>query len=107
MWKFLCFGLGCIVGMLVAMGAFVALIGRIESAGELDELVVYDVIIGGMFAFAILLLGMPLLRKNTTRSYVVALLAAGAVWLIVSGSLIWVQDEQFLVHSNYRVSTQP
>jgi hypothetical protein len=103
MWKALCRGVGLVVGSLAAVATFFACIARIDSGGELDYLVKLDVVLGGLFAAALLLLSAPSLPGASARWHVFVVAAAVVVWAGVSGSLIWHHEEQVRIRSKLPV----
>lgn len=98
MWKSVCPVIGFVVGTLAVVLAFFASVARIESFDELASLRVLDVVIGGMFAAALVLVAAPSLLGSRTRRYVV-LAAAVVLWAAVSGELIWEHEAQVRARS--------
>lgn len=99
MWKVLCLGIGFLVGSLATVGAYVACLARLDSASELDYVVNGDVIIGGMFAFAFLLLAAPSLPGASAKWYAAVAATGVVIWAGVSGTLIWQHEEQVRIRS--------
>ena len=106
MWKNVCCGAGLVVGFLTAVPTFFAYFARIESAGELEHLVGWDVVIGGAFAAALILTAVPNLPRASLGWSAVVVFAAGIVWLGVSTTLIRHHEEQFRVRSALPVSSK-
>ncbi|HEY1187072.1 MAG TPA: hypothetical protein VGE74_05410 [Gemmata sp.] len=96
MWKVVCRGIGLVVGSLAVVPAFFACLARIDSAGDLDYLMNLDVVIGGAFAVALLLVAPSLHRASAKWCAVVAALV---VWVGVSGALVWHHEEQVRIRS--------
>jgi hypothetical protein len=88
-----------VIGLLAAFQAFAASLARIDSGGELDELVTLDVIIGGMSAVALLLVAAPALPGVSVRWRAAVVVAAGVLWAVASGALIWHHEEQVRIRS--------
>ncbi|MDY3558548.1 hypothetical protein R5W23_005668 [Gemmata sp. JC673] len=97
MWKGVCRGIGLVVGSLAVVRAFFASLARIDSADELDYLVDLDVVIGGAFAVALLLVVTPSLHRASAKWC--AVVAALVVGVGVSGALVWHHEEQVRIRS--------
>ncbi len=101
---------GVLVGGLALLSTFTASMARIEGGGDLEDLIDSDVVVGGFYSLAFVLLAAPSFRSGSVRhnliQYVLTLLAAGLLGVMVSVNLIQMHEEQFRARVRHSTNTE-
>ncbi|GEM_PF-4666475 len=90
--------LGASLALMGTLHAYYALWFRLEGSDELRWIEQVDLALGFALALAFVLLFAPG-RFGTTKAWILTAVAAGLIWVFVSGSLIWWHREQHRIRS--------
>ena len=91
--------LGVLLGGYALLAAASAAMFRMDGAGELEQVLQVDVVVGGALAAAVTLVRVPAAGAGTVRWHGLTFLSAALVWAAVSGGLAWSHLELYRIRS--------
>ena len=95
MWKTACYLTGGLFAALASVCVWAASIARLEEAGDLERFEFNALLIGGMFALALILFSAPRMVGAARWRYALLVTGVVMIWGVVSGRLIWLHEEHF------------
>jgi uncharacterized membrane protein HdeD (DUF308 family) len=99
--RIVCMTVGSIVISMAFLMAVSGWFARIEGPGELRYLIDGDILTGLLFGIAMGLWRLAFTIHSRWTSHVLTLTACLAIWLLISGILIWEHIEQVRVRSSF------
>ncbi len=99
MWRWLLRIVGVAVGGCALLVGASATMFRMDSAGELEWILQLDTIVGLALALAVVLVRVPASGAGNARWHGLTAIGAVAVWVMVSGGLVWSHLEQHRIRS--------